>query len=453
MGTKMTSGRGGRTNPGIRQLTCGLLLLLVASSVGRAAAQSLSLDRGRGREMLKVIESDVRKLYYDPSFKGVDLEARFREARSQLDQAQSLGEILAIVAQPLLDLDDPHTRFVPPMRNRRYEYGWEMRVVGDACLVSSVKPGSDAEKKGLRPGDRVTSVAGFAPDPGNLWKIQHVMYSLWPQSMISVVAQAPEGTAPRELEVAAHVRSLQHQYDLTDPEGQDYWELVRNGEREARPRVHRYMEVGDDVLLWKMPGFDLREDDLKLLMKKARKRKALVVDMRGNGGGSVKMLQDMIGRVFDREVRVAELRNRKGKKPLLAKTSGKDAYAGVIVALVDTGSASAAEVFARVLQMEQRGRVLGEPTSGSVMQAEYRPYTLGAAEQIYYGAFITTDDLVMADGMSLERRGVVPDERVQPTAQDLRAGRDPALARALEIAGYPITAEDAGQLFPVEWEK
>jgi C-terminal processing protease CtpA/Prc len=416
------------------------------------SAQSLGLDRGRGQEMLKVIESDLRKLYYDPSFRGVDLDASFREARAQIARAQSLGEVITFLGQPLLDLDDPHTRLVPPLRTRRFEYGWEMRMVDDACYVTAVKPGSDAERKGLRPGDRLTSVAGFTLDAGSLWKMKHLLYSLWPQAVISVVAQGPD-EAPREIEIVAHVRSLQHEYDLTDPEGQDAWELIRNGEREARPGVHHYMEVGEDVLLWRMPGFDLREDDFKMLMKKARKRKVLVIDMRGNGGGSVKMLKDVIGRVFDRDVQVAELRNRKGKKPLLAKTAGKDAFTGALVSLVDTASASAAEVFARVLQIEKRGRVLGEPTSGSVMQAEYRPYMLGASAQIYYGAFITTDDLVMADGVSLERRGVVPDERVQPTAEDLRAGRDPALARALELAGHPITAEKAGELFPVQWEK
>jgi C-terminal processing protease CtpA/Prc len=78
---------------------------------------------------------------------------------------------------------------------------------------------------------------------------------------------------------------------------------------------------------------------------------------------------------------------------------------------------------------------------------------MGAAAQIYFGAFITTENFVMADGTVLERHGVMPDERVQPTARDLREDRDPALARALEIAGFPTTPEKAGRLFPIEWEK
>ncbi len=446
--------RGSRPGSGICAIMSHTLpawvVVLVAS---HASAQSLSLDRARGREMLRLIESDVRKLYYDPNFKGVDLDGQFRAAKAQIEQAESLGHVFAIVAQPLLDLDDAHTRFVPPMRNNRYEYGWEMRMVGDACLVTAVKPGSDAERKGLRPGDRVVNVAGFTPDRGNIWKIQYVMYALWPQAVLTAVTQAPDATMPREVGISSRLRPLKLRYDLTDIDGQDYWELIRESEREARPGTHRYMEVGDDVFVWKMPAFDLDSRNLDTLMGKARKRKALVLDMRGNGGGSVKMLQEMIGRVFDREVKVAELTGRKARKPLVAKTSGKDAFDGRIVALVDSASGSAAEVFARVLQLEKRGQVVGEPTMGSVMQAEYRPYKLGADTQLFYGAFITTDDLVMADGVSLERRGVVPDERIQPTPQDLRAGRDPAFARALELAGHPVTPEEAGKMFPTEWEK
>jgi C-terminal processing protease CtpA/Prc len=57
-------------------------------------------------------------------------------------------------------------------------------------------------------------------------------------------------------------------------------------------------------------------------------------------------------------------------------------------------------------------------------------------------------NVVMPDGASLEGRGVVPDEVVLPTAQDLAAGRDPALARALALAGVLVSPERAGRMFP-----
>lgn len=59
----------------------------------------------------------------------------------------------------------------------------------------------------------------------------------------------------------------------------------------------------------------------------------------------------------------------------------------------------------------------------------------------------------MADGKSLEHVGVVPDETKLPTAADLAAKRDPVLAYALSLMGKNISAEKAGEWFPIEWRK
>jgi len=83
-----------------------------------------------------------------------------------------------------------------------------------------------------------------------------------------------------------------------------------------------------------------------------------VIDMRGNPGGIVKTLEQLTARLFDHDVKIADLKGRKSMKPSVAKKR-KTPFTGKTVVLVDSDSASAAEVLARVIQLEKRGLVGG----------------------------------------------------------------------------------------------
>jgi C-terminal processing protease CtpA/Prc len=153
--------------------------------------------------------------------------------------------------------------------------------------------------------------------------------------------------------------------------------------------------------------------------------------------------------MFDHEVKIADKVTRHKTTPLKTKSS-HHGFGGKLIVLVDSGSSSAAELFARTIQIEKRGFVLGDRTSGLVMESKYHPGTTGLPP-LYYLTQITEANLIMTDGKSLEHIGVTPDESVLPTPEDLAAGRDPALARAAELAGVKLTPEVAGKMFPYEW--
>jgi len=61
--------------------------------------------------------------------------------------------------------------------------------------------------------------------------------------------------------------------------------------------------------------------------------------------------------------------------------------------------------------------------------------------------------MIMTDGKSLEKTGVLPNELVLPSAADMLAKRDPVMARAAALAGVQMQPEKAGSLFPIEWRK
>jgi len=139
----------------------------------------------------------------------MDVEARFRAAEEKIKQAQSRDALVVTVAQVLLDLNDSHTFLLPPPRAARVEYGWQMKMFGDDCFVSAVKPKSDAEAKGLKVGDRILSVDGFRPARANMWKMYYRYYALMPSRTIRLSVQSPGDAEPRELAVDAKIEKGQ----------------------------------------------------------------------------------------------------------------------------------------------------------------------------------------------------------------------------------------------------
>ena len=203
-------------------------------------------------------------------------------------------------------------------------------------------------------------------------------------------------------------------------------------------------------MILKFPSFYFTNAEIDSMIGKARKHKTLIVDLRENSGGSLDTLKYLLGEMFVKEVNIGDRTGKDERKPVIAKGRGSR-FEGKLIVLVDSRSASASELFARVVQIEKRGTVLGDLSSGSVMAAKHYSYKAGVDTVVFYGASITEADIIMTDGKSLERTGVTPDEIVLPTSADLANNRDPVLARAAEIAGVKLSPEAAGKLFPYEW--
>ena len=427
-----------------------VLIFSVPSGHVRAQEKVQDRDRERAQEMLRRIKDQLKKNYYDPKFRGMDVDARFKTADEKIKTAASLGQIFGTIAQVLLELDDSHTYFLPPSRAYTTDYGWTMQIIGDRCYVSSVDKGSDAEAKGVKPGDEVLEAGGYQIDRTNLWKFLYLYNALRPQQYIRVVLRSPNAE-PRELNLLSKQKDGKKIINLTNYN--EWMDIVRKSQSEADLGRDRYVTFADDLMIWKMNEFDLTDSQVDDAMEKVRKYKALILDLRRNGGGWITTIQRMLGNLIDHDVKIGEHVSRKETKPFMAKTRGDKVFKGKLIVLVDSRSASASEVLSRTIQLEKRGTVIGDKTAGAVMTSRSFSDEIGLDVVVYYGASITVSDLIMPDGQSLEHKGVTPDEIRLPTAEDLAAGRDTVLSYAASLFGVKLDPVEAGKLFPIEPQK
>lgn len=410
-------------------------------------AQGLGpFDRDSAIEMLHSARDDVRKNYYDPTFRGIDLDGHFRKAEEKLKLATTRDQLMLTIAQTLLEFNDSHTLFHPPSRAARIEYGWTMQMVGEMAYVMAVKPRSDAETKGLKPGDAILSIDGYKPTRENMWKMYYRYYALMPARSVRLTVQSPSESQPRSIEVLTKISPGQAVTQLDT-----LWSrAIREG---WFTYDDRFYESGKDLIVWQMPTFAVSEGHVDAVMARVRKFNWLIIDLRGNGGGYVSALNRLAGYFFDRDIQIATSKGRKESKPQVAKTRGGDGFKGQLVVLVDSDSGSASELFARVIQLEKRGTVIGDRTAGAVMTGRFFDHQTGVGAVLYYGTSVTVADLIMSDSKTLEKVGVIPDEVLLPTGADLAVRRDPVLSRAAALAGVKLDPDKAGTLFPFEWKK
>jgi C-terminal processing protease CtpA/Prc len=399
--------------------------------------------------MLRDVQKQIEEKYFDPSYKGVDLAANAEVAKARISKATSIGETLAAIAQFVLELDDSHTFFVPPWQTATVDYGWDMGIVGDDCIVLGVKPGSDAARQAVVRGDVVKTVNGLAPNRDSLWRLEYIFHTLRPQPGLHVEL-LPANGALRELDLASEVRQRKKVVALTgEGSGWDIARLIDDQDKQAREQQPAIVDLGKQVLVVRLPTFAVENTVIEQFLGRARGHEVLILDLRGNKGGRVSAMQALLGGLSSSDVIIGSSKERDRDTPLLAKGAGNEAFAGRVFVLIDAGSASASELVARTVQLTNRGTVIGDRSAGAVMTSRYYPLVVSHGENVIsYGVMVTAADPIMSDGGRLEKKGVNPDFRILPTAVDLATGNDPALAQALKFAGQQLDAKAAGALLP-----
>jgi carboxyl-terminal processing protease len=204
--------------------------------------------------------------------------------------------------------------------------------------------------------------------------------------------------------------------------------------------------VHDGIAVVRVPAFAPQkfEDSAVEFLETMGPVKALILDLRGNHGGSTpdKLTEALMDRPYRwmAESTPATFAVFRAWDMLGAHTElawGSDPqqpahtlYSGPLYILIDGGCISACEDLIVPFKDNHRAVIIGDRTAGSTGQPYWHEFENGM------GFSVSTKREYFPDGAPFEGVGVAPDVEVHTSADDLKNGRDPVMARAMGmIAG------------------
>ncbi len=163
----------------------------------------------------------------------------------------------------------------------------------------------------------------------------------------------------------------------------------------------------------------------------------VIIDLRGNGGGSLLEATQLTG-LFIKSGPIVQIRDSSARINVEEDEDSAVVYGGPLAVLVDRNSASASEIFAAAIQDYGRGVVLGEPTFGKGTVQSVVPLDReGELGQLK----VTIAQFFRVNGEGTQHRGVVPDV-LFPTAVDSDAQGERGLDNALQWAEVAAASYD-----------
>ena len=211
--------------------------------------------------------------------------------------------------------------------------------------------------------------------------------------------------------------------------------VIRDGDQKdftiTRQQVNNpsaYGEIKDGVGILTVTRFDNETGSLARAVAtdfKNKGVKGVVLDLRGNGGGYVTAAQAVAGIWLDNQLVTTE--RQAGKVTEELKSTGTPILNGVkTVVLVNESSASASEIVAGALHDHKVATLVGATTFGKGSVQKLLELPDGATLKVTVARWYTPA------GLNISEKGIVPEQQVERTADDINASRDPQLEAALK---------------------
>jgi len=385
------------------------------------------------------------------------LEKRYTGMQHRTRQLASNDVFQTFINAYTLSLE-PHTAYMTPSRSENFDIGMRLSLEGigavlrnenEFTVVQSTVPGGPAGNSGdVHAGDRIIGVGQDAE--GEIkdvigWRLQDVVERI----------RGPKGTTVRLL-ILPEDEGLGGRSKIVKITR----DKIKLEDQAAKKSI---IEVGAKrVGVIDLPAFyrdfqgfssgkkDYRSTtrDVKRLIKELESDgiDGIVIDLRGNGGGSLAEATELTG-LFIPSGPVVQVKHATGDLEIERDPDPAQVYSGPLAVLVDRHSASASEIFAGAIQDYQRGIIIGEPTFGK-----------GTVQTLIdLGRFVRFGDnnlgrlrLTMAqffrvNGGSTQFKGVVPDI-VYPTGAEPDDQGERSLDNALPWASIAAADFSAGKL-------
>ena len=396
-----------------------------------AAATMSAEERERA---LDFVWTTINERYYDPTFHGVDwnaVRARYEPLALAAKDDEAFWDVLDKMTG---ELRDAHTRVESPRRvalrdhDQTITLGFSFVPIGDKLVVNSVNRDSDAWWAGVRPGMAVETIAGVpAKEEYERLKADTRLDSTERSRHARALRRLLSGGEPGSKVAFTFERADGTRFDTT---------LSRRRISTAAGEMHRVLPSGFGYLRftqWTIPATVRALSGLDALAKTP----GLVIDLRGNPGGSAHAVNMMLERFFRSRTELGRVITRTGKPVSLffgaveiiklkqVVEGSRDAYTGPVVIIVDAQSASASELFSGTMQAAGRAKIVGEPSCGCLLGFLGYAHVPGGADLAY-----SEVGFVLSNGKRIEGEGVIPDVPVPATLADLRMSRDRALEEA-----------------------
>ncbi len=368
------------------------------------------------------LEEDKKKK--DASYKMksfAEIEKESREATlSSLDQYFDFiddltrDEWFSIYINSIAERFDPHTFYFAPEEKEKFDttmrgslegIGARLGKKGDYVEISELIPGGPAWRgKELEQGDVIMKVAQGSDEAVDIagLRLDDVVKKIkGPKGTeVRLTVKKVDGTI-KVIPIVREVVELEETYaksSVVNKNGKLYGVI-------NLPKFYIDFENQDN----RDAAKDVAAEIEKL---KAQGVQGIVMDLRDNGGGSLKTVVDIVG-LFIPQGPVVQVKSTGRKKEVLSDNDPRVQWDGPLVVLVNNFSASASEIFAAAIQDYNRGLILGSRHTygkGTVQNIiDLNQFVRGNSAGDLGALKTTTQKYYRIDGGSVQREGVYSD--------------------------------------------